>query len=103
MLLAPHVVEIAPLLLVGLSAMEDSRLSYTQFHVANMGHSAERFEAGRSAIASESPVGQLLRKLVPLIQDMGPMLPRLTSLLRTGVGGNTRAGTCDFLSQVASS
>ena len=31
------------------------------------------------------------------------MLPRLTSLLRTGVGGNTRAGTCDFLSQVASS
>ena len=51
--------------------------------------------------ANESPVGQLLRKLVPLVQDLGEMIPRLTQLLRSGVGGNTRAGTCDFLGNVA--
>ena len=62
--------------------------------------SAERLEHARLQSSKASPMGETLDVLMGHVDEatMTELVPQLGSVLRSGVGLNTRAGTCRFIS-----
>ena len=96
----PHVPEMVKCLLEALSSMEDSRLNYIEQHAASVGLSAERLEHARLQNAKASPMGETLDVLMAHVDEevMKDLVPAVGSVLRSGVGLNTRAGAGRFIS-----
>ena len=98
----PFVPEMVKCLLEALSSMEDSRLNYIEQHAPAIGMSAERLEHARLQSSKASPMGETLDVLMGHVDEatMTELVPQLGSVLRSGVGLNTRAGTCRFISRL---
>ena len=98
----PFVPEMVKSLLEALSQMEDSRLNYIEQHTAAIGMSAEKLEHARLQSSKQSPMGETLDVLMGHVDEttMTDLVPALASVLRSGVGLNTRAGTCRFISRL---
>ena len=96
----PHITDIVKTLLESLSGMEDSRLNYIEQHAASFGQAAsEKLEAMRLRAAKSTPMGETLDLLMTHIDEtvMSDLVSTMSSVLRTGVGLNTRAGAGRFL------
>ena len=89
-------------LLEALSSMEDSRLNYIEQHAASVGLSAERLEHARLQNAKASPMGETLDVLMAHVDEevMKDLVPAVGSVLRSGVGLNTRAGAGRFIARL---
>ena len=98
----PHVPEMVKCLLEALSSMEDSRLNYIEQHAASVGLSAERLEHARLQNAKASPMGETLDALMAHVDEevMKDLVPAVGSVLRSGVGLNTRAGAGRFIARL---
>ena len=98
----PHVPEMVKCLLEALSSMEDSRLNYIEQHAASVGLSAERLEHARLQNAKASPMGETLDVLMAHVDEevMKDLVPAVGSVLRSGVGLNTRAGAGRFIARL---
>ena len=99
----PHIAEIVKTLLESLSGMEDSRLNYIEQHAASFGQGAsDKLEAMRLRAAKSSPMGETLDLLMAHIDEdvMKELVSTMNSVLRTGVGLNTRAGAGRFLQRL---
>lgn len=98
----PFVPEMVKSLLEALSQMEDSRLNYIEQHASAIGMSAEKLEHARLQSSKQSPMGETLDVLMGHVDEetMTELVPALSSVLRAGVGLNTRAGTCRFISRL---
>ena len=98
-----HIPEIVKTLLDSLSSMEDSRLNYIEQHAASFGQGAsERLEHIRLRAAKSSPMGETLDLLMTHIDEevMSELVLTLTSVLRSSIGLNTRAGAGRFLQRL---
>ena len=100
--LRPHVPEMVKCLLEALSSTEDSRLNYIEQHASAIGLSQDRLEHARLQSAKASPMGETLDVLMNHVDEetMKELVPSLASVLRSGVGLNTRAGAGRFISRL---
>jgi proteasome component ECM29 len=99
----PHIADIVKALLESLSGMEDARLNYIEQHAASFGKEAsDRLEGMRLRAAKSSPMGETLDLLMAHIDEsvMAELVSTMKSVLRTGVGLNTRAGAGRFLQRM---
>ena len=98
-----HIPDIVKTLLESLSSMEDSRLNYIEQHAASFGQEAsDKLEHMRVRAAKSSPMGETLDLLMAHIDEevMTEIVGTMSSVLRTGVGLNTRAGAGRFLQRL---
>ena len=74
--------------------MEDARLNYIEQHAPAIGLSTEKLEHARLHAAKASPMGETLDVLMGHVDEevMKELVPVIASVLRSGVGLNTRAG-----------
>lgn len=99
----PHIPEIVKTLLESLSSMEDARLNYIEQHAASFGQEASnKLEAIRLRAAKSSPMGETLDLLMAHIDEdvMSELVSTLQSVLRSGIGLNTRAGAGRFVQRM---
>lgn len=114
--IAPHVPDLAAVLLESLSAHESGMASYAAQHVTSLGIDPAQLEAARVAASAASPASEtLVRTLLValtasdslLLQDacvryttadtITALVARIGSLIQSGVGLPTRAATSRFL------
>ena len=100
--LRPHIPEMVKCLLEALSSMEDSRLNYIEQHAPAIGLSTEKLEHARLHAAKASPMGETLDVLMGHVDEevMKELVPAIASVVRSGVGLNTRAGAGRFVSRL---
>jgi len=98
-----HIPEIVKTLLESLSSMEDARLNYIEQHAASFGQAAsDKLEHARDRAAKSSPMGETLDLLMAHIDEdvMTELVSTMSTVLRTGVGLNTRAGAGRFIQRL---
>ncbi|KAK9850611.1 hypothetical protein WJX84_005115 [Apatococcus fuscideae] len=99
----PHLVDLTIAMLESLSGMEDSRLNYVEQHAERMGLDSSRLENLRVSASRSTPMGDTL-DLCARYTDasvLDALGPRLATLVRRGVGLNTRVGAARFISSLA--
>eukprot|EP01103_Thecamoeba_quadrilineata_P013200 TRINITY_DN3590_c0_g1_i1.p1 TRINITY_DN3590_c0_g1~~TRINITY_DN3590_c0_g1_i1.p1 ORF type:complete len:1957 (-),score=534.48 TRINITY_DN3590_c0_g1_i1:30-5876(-) len=100
--LTAFVPETVNVLLESLSSLEPSQFNYLSFHTEKLEISQEQLEGARLAASKATPMQEALDLCVRYVDDksLEDLIPRVLSLLRTGVGLPTRVGTCKFLSSL---
>ncbi|MFS8035264.1 putative armadillo-like helical, proteasome component Ecm29 [Helianthus anomalus] len=96
----PHLSELVVCMLESLSSLEDQGLNYVERHAENAGIQTEKLENLRISIAKGSPLWETLNMCVEVVdeQSLEQLIPRLSQLVRSGVGLNTRVGVASFIS-----
>ncbi|GBG83689.1 hypothetical protein CBR_g37490 [Chara braunii] len=94
--------ELVACMLESLSSLEDSRLNYVEMHAERLNMSTEKLQAARISVAKESPMWETLSYCVRQIDGtlLAELVPKLTQIVRSGVGLNTRAGVAKFISMI---
>ncbi|KAL5994756.1 hypothetical protein ACLOJK_024810 [Asimina triloba] len=87
----PHLPDLVCCMLESLSSLEDQRLNYVE---------TEKLENLRIAVAKDSPMWETLDLCLKVVdtQSLDLLVPRLSQLVRSGVGLNTRVGVASFIS-----
>ncbi|CAG9462820.1 unnamed protein product [Pedinophyceae sp. YPF-701] len=103
--LSPQIHTLVPTLLEGLSGLEDARLNYVEQNASNFGISSSRLEQARVSASKRTPIADAIDALVRQVEKghLDALVPRLTQLLRRGLGLNTRVGTARFVGMLAMS
>ncbi|WCJ20554.1 Proteasome adapter and scaffold protein ECM29 [Euphorbia peplus] len=98
--LRPHLSDLVCCMLESLSSLEDQGLNYVELHAANVGIKTEKLENLRISIAKGSPMWETLDLCINVVnnESLDALVPRLASLVRSGVGLNTRVGVASFIS-----
>ncbi|KAK3025960.1 hypothetical protein RJ639_040934, partial [Escallonia herrerae] len=98
----PHLSDLVCCMLEGLSSLEDQALNYVELHAANVGIQTEKLEDLRITAAKGSPLWETLDLCIDVVdaQSLELLVPRLTQLVRSGVGLNTRVGIANFISML---
>lgn len=124
--LRPHLSDLVCCMLESLSSLEDQGLNYVevscrqrqfefcispdiilklklfvfQLHAANIGIETEKLENLRISISKGSPMWETLGLCINIVdtESLEQLIPRLTQLVRGGVGLNTRSVTQNLLS-----
>ncbi|XP_023639453.1 proteasome-associated protein ECM29 homolog isoform X1 [Capsella rubella] len=98
--LRPHLSDLVCCMLESLSSLEDQGLNYVELHAANIGIETEKLENLRISISKGSPMWETLDLCINIvdIESLNQLIPRLTQLVRGGVGLNTRVGVASFIS-----
>ncbi|KAK2971903.1 hypothetical protein RJ640_011684, partial [Escallonia rubra] len=98
----PHLSDLVCCMLEGLSSLEDQTLNYVELHAANVGIQTEKLEDLRITAAKGSPLWETLDLCINVVdaQSLELLVPRLTQLVRSGVGLNTRVGIANFISML---
>ncbi|XP_065879858.1 uncharacterized protein [Euphorbia lathyris] len=98
--LRPHLSDLVCCMLESLSSLEDQGLNYVELHAANVGIQTEKLENLRISIAKGSPMWETLDLCINVVnnESLDVLVPRLASLVRSGVGLNTRVGVASFIS-----
>ncbi|KAF5778932.1 putative armadillo-like helical, proteasome component Ecm29 [Helianthus annuus] len=96
----PHLSELVVCMLESLSSLEDQGLNYVERHAENAGIQTEKLENLRISIAKGSPLWETLNMCIEVVdeQSLEQLIPRLSQLVRSGVGLNTRVGVASFIS-----
>ena len=94
-LLRPHLAEIIPTLIEGLSSFEPQSLNYLAFHV----ESKEALEATRFTAAKMSPMMEGAEHALEHLDlaALQVMTPKIVNIIRKGIGLPTRAGVSRFV------
>lgn len=97
--LKPHVADIAFTLLEAMSSLEPQMMNYLSFHVDKYQISQSQLETSRMAQARMGPVMEAVNICVDHIdeENIKVVTPRLTQIIRKGVGLATRAGCAAFV------
>ncbi|KAJ3684358.1 hypothetical protein LUZ61_013522 [Rhynchospora tenuis] len=100
--LRPHLPDLVSCMLECLSSLEDQRLNYVELHAANVGIQAEKLEGLRIAVAKDSPMWETLDICLKVVdtESLTLLVPRLTQMIRSGVGLNTRVGVASFITML---
>ncbi|TPX58808.1 hypothetical protein PhCBS80983_g02889 [Powellomyces hirtus] len=94
-LLKPHLTDLVGTLLECLSTMEPQVLNYLTFHTDKYNISQEQLENTRLSAVKQSPIMDALETCIDQAVDaetLNLLVPRLTNLIRKGVGLPTKAG-----------
>ncbi|KAD4180200.1 hypothetical protein E3N88_28791 [Mikania micrantha] len=96
----PHLSELVVCMLESLSSLEDQGLNYVERHAENAGIQTEKLENLRISIAKGSALWETLDLCIEAVDDQSleQLIPRLSQLVRSGVGLNTRVGVASFIS-----
>ena len=83
--------------------MQDSRINYVEQHAERLGLDSDKLENLRVTAAKSSPMGDTLDFCARYTDaaTLEVLVPRLTQLVRRGVGLNTRVGTARFIGSLA--
>ncbi|KAH7672010.1 proteasome component ECM29 protein [Dioscorea alata] len=97
--LRPHLPELVCCMLECLSSLEDQSFNYVELHAENAGIRAEKLDNLRIAIAKDSTMWETLDLCLKVVdkESLDLLVPRLTQLVRSGVGLNTRVGVASFI------
>ncbi|KAK9692274.1 hypothetical protein RND81_09G253100 [Saponaria officinalis] len=95
----PHLADLVTCMLESLSSLEDPGLNYVELHAANVGIQKDKLENLRISIAKGSPMWETLELCVDVVDkpSLNILVPRLSQLVRSGVGLNTRVGVASFI------
>lgn len=95
----PHLSDLVCCMLESLSSLEDQGLNYVELHAANVGIKSEKLESLRISIAKGSPMWETLDSCIKVVdaESLDTLIPRLSHLVRSGVGLNTRVGVANFI------
>ncbi|XVE59843.1 hypothetical protein DITRI_Ditri05aG0079400 [Diplodiscus trichospermus] len=95
----PHLPDLVCCMLESLSSLEDQGLNYVELHAANVGIQMEKLENLRLSIAKGSPMWETLDLCLNAVdsKSLEILVPRLSNLVRSGVGLNTRVGVATFI------
>ncbi|XP_019632493.1 PREDICTED: proteasome-associated protein ECM29 homolog [Branchiostoma belcheri] len=98
-LLKPHIAVLVPALLEALSGLEPQALNYLSFHVGGGASQAEKLDSARIAASKASPMMEVANLCVQYVDGgvLPDLVPRLTDLIRSGVGVATKAGCSNFI------
>ncbi|XP_010521564.1 PREDICTED: proteasome-associated protein ECM29 homolog isoform X1 [Tarenaya hassleriana] len=98
--LRPHLSDLVCCMLESLSSLEDQGLNYVELHAANIGIETEKLENLRISISKGSPMWETLDLCINIVnrESLDQLIPRLSQLVRAGVGLNTRVGVASFIS-----
>ncbi|KAH0895160.1 hypothetical protein HID58_057589 [Brassica napus] len=98
--LRPHLSDLVCCMLESLSSLEDQGLNYVELHAANIGIETEKLENLRISFSKGSPMWETLDICINIVdtESLEQLIPRLTQLVRSGVGLNTRVGVASFIS-----
>ena len=101
--LRPHIPDLVDALLEALSSLESQQLSYLQLHAERLQVDTEKLEKARVAASSGGSLHDTLDLCLRQVDDsvMAELVPRLVSIVKSGVGLNTRVGVAKFISQLA--
>lgn len=97
-----HMVAISSHLLEALSGLENTTLNYIEQHAERVGIDKDELDNLRIQAANSSMVGDMLDRLSGSCDqtNIESFCLKMQTLLKSGFGTNTRAGTCKFLSSV---
>ncbi|XP_074321211.1 uncharacterized protein LOC141657772 [Silene latifolia] len=95
----PHLADLVTCMLESLSSLEDPGLNYVELHAANVGIQKDKLENLRISIAKGSPMWETLELCVDVVDkpSLDVLVPKLSQLVRSGVGLNTRVGVASFI------
>ncbi|KAL9248317.1 hypothetical protein vseg_021654 [Gypsophila vaccaria] len=95
----PHLADLVTCMLESLSSLEDPGLNYVELHAANVGIQKDKLENLRISVAKGSPMWETLELCVDVVDkpSLDVLVPRLSQLVRSGVGLNTRVGVASFI------
>eukprot|EP00039_Didymoeca_costata_P013908 m.217981 g.217981 ORF g.217981 m.217981 type:complete len:1891 (-) comp15896_c0_seq5:51-5723(-) len=101
--LKPHIAEFATILLESLSALESPMLNYISARLSKESGNADRLDNARLAASKASPITECLDSLVKYVDSsvLKDLIPRLTDLIKTGLGSATKSGCARFAEQIA--
>jgi proteasome component ECM29 len=101
--LAPHIPEMASVLLESLSSLEPQMNTYLQLNADKYQVSGEALERARVSASRNSPLAETLDLCVRHMNETAAdaLMPRLVAVVRQGVGLPTRCGCARFIGQLA--
>ncbi|KAF8017206.1 hypothetical protein BT93_H2409 [Corymbia citriodora subsp. variegata] len=97
--LRPHLADLVPCMLESLSSLENQGFNYVELHATNIGLNTEKLENLRISSAKSSPMWETLDRCINVVdaESLKNLVPRLTQMVRAGVGLNTRVGVASFI------
>ena len=101
--LAPHIPELATVLLESLSSLEPQMNTYLQLNADKYEVSGEALERMRVSASRNSPLSETLDMCVRFMDETAAeaTIPRAVAVVRQGVGLPTRCGCARFIGQLA--
>lgn len=98
-LLKPHIPLLVIALLESLSGLENQSMNYLSLQLHKSEDFQEKLEGARIAASKMSPMMETINMCVQYVDTtvLPPLVPRLSDLLRTGVGLGTKAGSAGFV------
>ncbi|KAL1555169.1 proteasome adapter and scaffold protein ECM29-like isoform X1 [Salvia divinorum] len=98
----PYLSDLVCCMLESLSSLEDQGMNYVEMHAENVGIQTEKLENLRISIARGSPMWETLEFCIDVVDShsLELLVPRLSQLVRSGIGLNTRVGIANFISQL---
>ncbi|XP_057801656.1 uncharacterized protein LOC131016878 isoform X2 [Salvia miltiorrhiza] len=98
----PYLSDLVCCMLESLSSLEDQGMNYVEMHAENVGIQTEKLENLRISIARGSPMWETLEFCIDVVDShsLEILVPRLSQLVRSGIGLNTRVGVANFIGQL---
>ncbi|XP_020604939.1 proteasome-associated protein ECM29 homolog [Orbicella faveolata] len=102
-LLKPHIPLLVIALLESLSGLENQSMNYLSLQLHKREDAQEMLEGARIAASKMSPMMETINMCVQYVDAtvLPALVPRLSDLLRTGVGLGTKAGSAGFVVSLA--
>ncbi|CAH3027447.1 unnamed protein product [Porites evermanni] len=98
-LLKPHIPLLVIALLESLSGLENQSMNYLSLQLHKSEEVQEKLEGVRIAASKMSPMMETINMCVQYVDStvLPELVPRLSDLLRTGIGLGTKAGSAGFV------
>ncbi|XP_077980977.1 proteasome adapter and scaffold protein ECM29-like [Glandiceps talaboti] len=98
-LLQPHITQLVIALLESLSGLEPQVMNYLALHVSKSQETQEKLDNARIAASKSSPMMDTVNFCVQYVDStvLPELVPRLTELIRSGIGVGTKAGCANFI------
>ncbi|XP_041357221.1 proteasome adapter and scaffold protein ECM29-like [Gigantopelta aegis] len=97
-LMKPHIPIMVTALLEAVSGLEPQVMNYLSFHVSSQA-TQEKLDSARIAASKMSPMMETINRCVQYVDDsvLPELVPRLTELIKSGIGVGTKAGCASFV------
>ena len=101
--LKPHITEFAMVLLESLSGLEAPILNYMANRLSKESGNQDRLDDVRLAVSKSSPIMECADSLIKYVDKevLVTLVPRLTELIKKGLGAATKSGCARFVEQLA--
>ncbi|XP_070194752.1 proteasome adapter and scaffold protein ECM29-like isoform X2 [Littorina saxatilis] len=97
-LLKPHIPALVVALLEAVSGLEPQVLNYLSFHVSSEA-TQDKLDKARISASKSSPMMETVNRCVQYVDEsvLTELVPRLTDLIKRGLGVGTKAGCSSFV------